>query len=71
MDILMLTVITIIALSMLLGKPLKISITHKMDTPPATLVEDLNIDKEEMNNNAMNIMTKFNKEWSGLDVEEN
>lgn len=65
----MLTVITIIALSMLLGKPLKISITHKMDTPPATIVE--NIDKEEMNNNAMNIMTKFNKEWSGLDVEEN
>lgn len=68
MDILILIVITTIALSMLLGRPLKITITHKTEVPPITVLEEKDSDKiaKEMKENALNIMEKFNKEWGGL-----
>lgn len=65
----MLIVITIVALSMLLGKPIKIIVTHETKIPIAPILSD---DKDpdevakEMKENALNIMEKFNKEWSGL-----
>jgi hypothetical protein len=53
---------------MLLGRPLKIIITHKTEVPPITVLEEKDSDKiaKEMKENALNIMEKFNKEWGGL-----
>lgn len=68
MDILMLIVITIVALSMLLGKPIKIIVTHETKIPQPVLSDNKDPDEvaKEMKENALNIMEKFNKEWSGL-----
>lgn len=50
---------------MLLGKPLKIHIVHGTDNVQTPPVQDEK-DPEEMQVNALNVMEKFNKEWSGL-----
>jgi hypothetical protein len=69
MDILILMAMLLISLSMISGKPLRIEITQKLDVPPAQEIKsDTNpdIDVDEMKKNATNIMSNFNKEWSGI-----
>lgn len=53
---------------------LSITITHKQEIPPAVEIEPMDEDEEkevaEMKANALNLMKKFNEEWSGLIDEE-
>lgn len=49
-----------------------LTITHKqVIVPPVYVKEEVDKDEEEqkMKDNALNIMKKFNQEWSGLDGE--
>ena len=56
------------------GKPIKIEVKHtyKNEVPPATVLEEKDPDElaKEMKENALNVMKKFNEEWSGLIDEE-
>lgn len=56
------------------GKPIKIEIKHIHENivPPAKVIEEKDPDElaKEMKKNALNVMQKFNEEWSGLIDEE-
>lgn len=56
---------------MFTGKPIKIEITHKQVLPEVTEIEVPETkEAEEMSKNAENIMEKINREWSGVEYED-
>lgn len=71
MDMLILSVSIIVAILLITGKPIKIEITHKQVLPEVTEVEvPVTEETEEMSKNAENIMAKINREWSGVEYED-
>lgn len=68
-----LTAILLFVFSFLMftGKPIKIEITHKQVLPEMNEVEVPETkEAEEMTKNAENIMSKINREWSGVEYED-
>lgn len=71
MDMLILSVSIIVAILLITGKPIRIEITHKQVLPEITEVEVPETkEAEEMSKNAENIMEKINREWSGVEYED-
>ena len=72
MDILMLIAIITMVVLTLLGKPIKIEMTHKHMPQEFPTIETLPIEEEKETEepiNAFDIMKKFNEEWSGIKNE--
>lgn len=71
MDYILIFLIATFCFAIFTGKPIKIEIMHKQEIPEAVLLETtVPKEEEEMKNNALDVMAKFNKEWSGVEYGE-